>query len=117
MRQIIVSISRALKDPCAIWLSAVLYHKPTAAMLMQLQSSTSRISCLSACSGSLVESSFLVKSHTRLLHSLKSIQILALESSADDTCSAIVGSDRKIHANIVIRQQDLLGGPWRIFNA
>jgi hypothetical protein len=36
-------------------------------------------------------------------------RILALESSADDTCAAIVDSHRKIHANVVLRQQDLLG--------
>ena len=39
----------------------------------------------------------------------KPIRILGLESSADDTCAAIVDSDKKIHANVVLKQQDLLG--------
>lgn len=37
------------------------------------------------------------------------IKILALESSADDTCAAIVDSERKIYSNVVIKQDDLLG--------
>lgn len=39
----------------------------------------------------------------------RAIRILGLESSADDTCAAIVDSDRRIHANVVLRQTDLLG--------
>ena len=39
----------------------------------------------------------------------RAIRILGLESSADDTCAAIVDSDRQIHANVVLRQTDLLG--------
>ena len=31
--------------------------------------------------------------------------VLALESSADDTCAAVVTSDRKILSNVVINQQ------------
>ncbi|ORX35346.1 glycoprotease family-domain-containing protein [Kockovaella imperatae] len=34
----------------------------------------------------------------------KSIKVLALESSADDSCAAIVDSDRKIWSNIIIKQ-------------
>lgn len=34
----------------------------------------------------------------------RSFTVLAVESSADDTCAAIVGSDRRIHSNIVIKQ-------------
>lgn len=32
--------------------------------------------------------------------------VLALESSADDTCAAVVTSDRKILSNVVIKQLD-----------
>jgi hypothetical protein len=39
----------------------------------------------------------------------KSITILALESSADDTCAAIVSDNKTIHANVVLKQDDLLG--------
>lgn len=52
--------------------------------------------------------------HTRITRRLLStenspIKILALESSADDTCAAIVDSDRKIYSNVVMKQDDLLG--------
>jgi Metal-dependent proteases with possible chaperone activity len=33
--------------------------------------------------------------------------VLALESSADDTCAAVVDSSRKILSNIVVKQHDL----------
>lgn len=46
--------------------------------------------------------------------SVSPIKILALESSADDTCAAIVDSDRNIHANVVMKQDDLLGMSIRI---
>lgn len=39
----------------------------------------------------------------------RAVKILGLESSADDTCAAIVDFDRRIHANVVLRQTDLLG--------
>lgn len=48
----------------------------------------------------------------RLLHGPsqdRPLRILGLESSADDTCAAIVDSDRNILANVVLRQDDLLG--------
>lgn len=35
------------------------------------------------------------------------ISVLAFESSADDTCAAIVTSDRKILANVVVKQHHL----------
>ncbi|KAF8972941.1 Gcp-like domain-containing protein [Flammula alnicola] len=33
--------------------------------------------------------------------------VLAIESSADDTCAAVVDSSRKIHSNIVMKQHDI----------
>ncbi|KAF8197966.1 glycoprotease family-domain-containing protein [Pholiota molesta] len=33
--------------------------------------------------------------------------VLAIETSADDTCAAVVDSDRKIHSNIVMKQHDI----------
>lgn len=42
------------------------------------------------------------------------LRILGLESSADDTCAAIVDSGKRILANIVLKQQDLLGGYGRM---
>ncbi|KAI0364988.1 glycoprotease [Pilatotrama ljubarskyi] len=38
----------------------------------------------------------------------RAFTVLALESSADDTCAAIVTSDRKILSNVVVNQQALL---------
>ncbi|KAI0727376.1 glycoprotease [Fomitopsis betulina] len=39
------------------------------------------------------------------------ISVLAVETSADDTCAAVVTSDRRILSNVVIRQDELpLGG-------
>ena len=35
----------------------------------------------------------------------RAFTVLALESSADDTCAAVVTSDRKILSNVVINQQ------------
>ncbi|KAF9529287.1 glycoprotease family-domain-containing protein [Crepidotus variabilis] len=35
------------------------------------------------------------------------LTILGIESSADDTCAAIVDSDGKIHSNVVIKQHDV----------
>ncbi|KAF8586702.1 peptidase M22 glycoprotease [Ramaria rubella] len=40
----------------------------------------------------------------------RSFTVLALESSADDTCAAIVTSRREILSNVVMRQDDKLGG-------
>ncbi|ORY24464.1 glycoprotease family-domain-containing protein [Naematelia encephala] len=37
----------------------------------------------------------------------KTFRVLALESSADDSCAAIVDSDRRILSNIVIKQHEL----------
>lgn len=34
----------------------------------------------------------------------KLLTVLALESSADDTCAAVVTSDRKILSNVIIKQ-------------
>ncbi|RXW23349.1 hypothetical protein EST38_g2490 [Candolleomyces aberdarensis] len=42
-----------------------------------------------------------------LLRSTRSFTVLAIESSADDTCAAIVTSDRKILSNVVIKQLSL----------
>ena len=36
----------------------------------------------------------------------RSFTVLALESSADDTCAAVVTSDRKILSNVVLKQLD-----------
>ncbi len=46
---------------------------------------------------------------TRSLHHgySRRLTVLALESSADDTCAAVVTSDRKILSNVVINQQAL----------
>lgn len=35
--------------------------------------------------------------------------VLAIESSADDTCAAIVDSTRRIHSNVVIKQNEVYG--------
>ncbi|CAA7259252.1 unnamed protein product [Cyclocybe aegerita] len=43
--------------------------------------------------------------------------VLAIESSADDTCAAIVDSSRKIHSNVVIKQHtthEIYGGIYPI---
>ncbi|RDX47115.1 glycoprotease [Lentinus brumalis] len=47
---------------------------------------------------------------TRSLHHgySRRLTVLALESSADDTCAAVVTSDRKILSNVVINQQAFL---------
>ncbi|KZT52724.1 peptidase M22, glycoprotease [Calocera cornea HHB12733] len=37
----------------------------------------------------------------------KPFTVLALESSADDTCAAVVDSDRVVHSNVVIKQNDV----------
>lgn len=37
----------------------------------------------------------------------RSFTVLAFESSADDTCAAVVTSDRKILSNVVVNQNDL----------
>ncbi|KZP01051.1 peptidase M22, glycoprotease [Calocera viscosa TUFC12733] len=37
----------------------------------------------------------------------KPFTVLALESSADDTCAAVVSSDRVMHSNIVLKQNDV----------
>lgn len=37
----------------------------------------------------------------------KPLTVLALESSADDSCCAIVDSERKIHANVVLKQHHI----------
>ena len=37
----------------------------------------------------------------------RSFTVLALESSADDTCAAVVNSSRTILSNIVLKQHDL----------
>ena len=42
---------------------------------------------------------------TRVL--AKEFNVLALESSADDTCAAIVTSTRKILSNVVIKQNSM----------
>ncbi|KAJ3747362.1 Gcp-like domain-containing protein [Lentinula detonsa] len=42
------------------------------------------------------------------LHLSRLFTVLAFESSADDTCAAVVTSDRQILSNVVIRQNDLV---------
>jgi N6-L-threonylcarbamoyladenine synthase len=37
----------------------------------------------------------------------RALTVLALESSADDSCAAIVDSDRRIISNVVIKQHHL----------
>ena len=37
----------------------------------------------------------------------RGFHVLALESSADDTCAAVVTSERDILSNVVIKQLDL----------
>ena len=39
----------------------------------------------------------------------RQFNVLALESSADDTCAAVINSDRKILSNIVISQHTQYG--------
>lgn len=47
----------------------------------------------------------------RLFHATararKPLTVLALESSADDSCCAIVDADRRIHANVVLKQHEI----------
>jgi N6-L-threonylcarbamoyladenine synthase len=38
---------------------------------------------------------------------VRSFTVLAVESSADDTCAAVVGSDRRIYSNIVLKQNEV----------
>lgn len=38
---------------------------------------------------------------------MRSFTVLAVESSADDTCAAVVGSDRRIYSNIVLKQNEV----------
>jgi len=38
---------------------------------------------------------------------IRRFTVLAIESSADDTCAAVVDSSRKIHSNVVIKQHDV----------
>ncbi|KAJ4001719.1 Gcp-like domain-containing protein [Lentinula boryana] len=45
---------------------------------------------------------------TAHLHLSRLFTVLAFESSADDTCAAVVTSDRQILSNVVIRQNDLV---------
>ena len=45
---------------------------------------------------------------TRVL--AKEFNVLALESSADDTCAAVVTSARKILSNVVIKQNSMSVG-------
>jgi N6-L-threonylcarbamoyladenine synthase len=40
----------------------------------------------------------------RSLHHLRHLTVLALESSADDTCAAVVTSSGKILSNVVLKQ-------------
>ena len=42
---------------------------------------------------------------------VKEFNVLALESSADDTCAAIVTSTRKILSNVVIKQNSMSVSP------
>lgn len=65
-----------------------------------------RLTCRSANRG---QRSIFIQAETSRGEEGKIVRILGLESSADDTCAAIVTSDRKILSNVVIRQQDLLG--------
>jgi N6-L-threonylcarbamoyladenine synthase len=43
-------------------------------------------------------------SSSRLRVALRQFTVLALESSADDTCAAVVTSSRQILSNVVLRQ-------------
>ncbi|KAJ7497128.1 Gcp-like domain-containing protein [Mycena latifolia] len=50
---------------------------------------------------------------SRALRSARPFRVLALESSADDTCAAVVDADRRIWSNVVVKQNHLheqLGG-------
>ena len=38
----------------------------------------------------------------------RSLTVLALESSADDTCAAVITSSRQILSNVVVKQHDML---------
>ncbi|EIW74528.1 peptidase M22 glycoprotease [Coniophora puteana RWD-64-598 SS2] len=51
------------------------------------------------------------------IHTAKSraFTVLALESSADDTCAAIVTSDRRVLSNVVIKQHQLHGPTGGIY--
>ncbi|KAJ6558572.1 glycoprotease family-domain-containing protein [Mycena vulgaris] len=44
---------------------------------------------------------------SRSLHSTRPFRVLAIESSADDTCAAVVDASRRIWSNVVVKQHDL----------
>lgn len=58
-----------------------------------------------------------VRNSLRLIWNCRKVQptrcftVLALESSADDTCAAVVTSTREILANVVIKQNELQALP------
>lgn len=49
----------------------------------------------------------------RLTALTRPFRVLALESSADDSCAAIVSSDRKVWSNVVVKQH-LIHGQSRL---
>lgn len=46
----------------------------------------------------------------------RNFNVLAIESSADDTCAAVVHSSRKILSNVVIKQHDMFVTPSTFFS-
>lgn len=44
----------------------------------------------------------------RPLSPTRSFTVLALESSADDTCAAVITSSRQILSNVVVKQHEML---------
>jgi hypothetical protein len=50
-----------------------------------------------------------IMSLRRLANLTRPFRLLAIESSADDSCAAIVSSDRKIWSNVVVKQHLIHG--------
>jgi N6-L-threonylcarbamoyladenine synthase len=46
---------------------------------------------------------------TRVLRAIRSLRVLGIESSADDSCAAVVDSSRRILSNVVMKQHDIHG--------
>lgn len=51
----------------------------------------------------------LCRNHVFRTLNRRAFTVLAIESSADDTCAAVVCSDRKILSNVVMKQNNLFG--------
>ncbi len=51
----------------------------------------------------------IMRPSTRLLSVARTLRVLGIESSADDSCAAVVDSSRRILSNVVMKQHDIHG--------